>query len=129
MKKITLIALPLILSLLSHYAYASGTYGGGSYNRSAEQRQVDQTYESGKAIFRGRASSAGKLKYCVSVDGELLPVKRSSLKGFKNTKYSDVANQLFNCDLPDKKIAEQLTKDEFLYVIYYLNKRFKLNLS
>ncbi len=127
--KLVLTIATLLLSILSSTVMASGSYGGGrSYDRS-EPKQIDQTYETGKALFKGRGSSAGKLNYCISVGDELLPVKRSSLQNYKNSSYNDVANQLFNCDQPDTKIAEQLTKDELLYVMYYLNKRFKLKLG
>lgn len=125
---VSLIAVTLLLG--NSVAMASGSYGGGrSYDTTPQVRQVDQTYETGKAIYKGRASSAGKLKYCVEVDNEIVPLKRKSLKPFKNASYNDVANKLYNCDSPETKIAEQLSKDEMLYVLYYLNKRFKLNLG
>ena len=112
-------------------AFSSGSYGGGtsSYNRDRPVRQVDQNYEAGKAIFTGRKSSAGKLDYCVAVDGELKKIKRSSLKDYKRTSYDEVANNLFDCNEPETKIAEKITRDELLYVLYYLNKRFRLYLG
>ena len=121
----------ILLTAWSLPAFSSGSYGGGtsSYNRDRPVRQVDHNYETGKAIFTGRQSSAGKLDYCVAVDGELKQIRRSSLKSYKRTSYDEVANNLFVCNEPEIKIAEKITQDELLYVLYYLNKRFRLYLG
>jgi len=113
-------------------SFASGGYsgGGGSFNRSPSvpQRQVDQTYEVGKAIFTGRAKGEPSLEYCIEVEGEKIPVKRKSVKSYKKATYNDFARGLYRCDQPETLIAESLTRDSLLYVVYYLNKRHKLNL-
>ncbi len=130
--KFTLIFLSISLSILSAgAAFASGSYGGGSgsYNQPRPAKQIDQTYEIGKSIYSGRKSSAGKLKYCLDVDGKLTPLKRSSVKAHKRSTYNDFSQHLINCEAPETKIAEQLTRDEMLYVLYYLNKRYKLYLG
>lgn len=119
------------LALISTDVLASGGYSGGggfSTNAPRQQRQVDQTYEVGKSIFRGRQAGAPQLSYCVMVDGEKVPVKRKSLRSYKRSNYNNLADNLYDCDDPEKKIAEKLSKDNFLYVVYYLNKRHKLNL-
>ncbi len=130
--KLAQLAAALLLSIsLIPSAFASGSYGGGSsYNSGRiQQKQVDQVYETGKAIFLGRQRGVEKLSYCVKVDGELAPVKRRSVKAFKNTSYNELAQNMFNCDQPETKITNQLSRDNFLYVVYYLNKRHKLNLK
>jgi len=122
-------ALFLSMSLItSVYASGSGSYGGGSYNNTYKQRQIDHDYETGKAIYLGRQSGVEKLSYCVKVDDEITPLKRRSVKAFKNTTYNELAQNLYNCDQPETQISTQLSRDDFLYVVYYLNKRHKLNL-
>ena len=105
----------------------SGGGGGGGFT-PAPQRKVDQTYEVGKAIFTGRAKGEPSLEYCIAVEGEKVPVKRKSIKAYKEATYNDFARGLYNCDEPDKLVADSLTRDSLLYVVYYLNKRHKLKL-
>jgi hypothetical protein len=114
-------------------SFASGGYsGGGGFgnggSRSSQQRPVDQNYEVGKAIYTGRAKGEPSLEYCIVVNGEKLPVKRRSIKTYKNATYTDFASNLYRCDQPEKRIADSLTRDSLLYVVYYLNKRHKLKL-
>jgi len=131
-----IVAATLALLAQSTVSFASGgggySGGGGGFNRGGSgvqsQRSVDQTYETGKSIFNGRARGEPSLEYCIDVDGERLPVKRKSLKTFKKGTYNEFAGSLYRCDEPDTLIADSLTRDSLLYVIYYLNKRHKLNL-
>jgi len=116
------------LALSIGNVHASGSYGG-SRSYDLPERKVDQTYEVGKSIYTGRRSGSPKLKYCISVENELSPVKRSSLKTYKNDTVQNFTDNLFECDKPDTKIASELSRDEFLYVVYYLNKRYRLNLK
>ena len=103
-----------------------GGFGGGGFQ--SRQPKVDQTYEVGKAIFTGRAQGEPSLEYCIAVDGEKVPLKRKTVKTYKKATYNDFAKGLYRCDEPEKLIAESLTRDSLLYVVYYLNKRHKLNL-
>lgn len=126
-------ALVTFSAVSSAFASGGGGFGGGgSYggsNPASTARPVDQTYETGKAIFKGRKRGEPKLSYCVLADdGNKIPVKRKSLKPFKGTSYNELANNLFDCEQPDKRINEVLSRDSFLYVVYYLNKRHKLDL-
>ena len=124
----------LVMFLQSSLSFASGGYsgGGGSFNNRsvtpAPARQIDQTYETGKAIFTGRAKGEPSLEYCIAVEGEKVPVKRKSIRSYKKSTYNDFANGLYRCDEPDTLIADSLTRDSLLYVVYYLNKRHKLKL-
>lgn len=131
----TLLIFAATLLFLAHstLSFASGGYsGGGGFSRGGSgvenQRRVDQTYEIGKSIFNGRARGEPSLEYCIDVDGERLPVKRKSVKTFKKGTYNDFARNLYRCDEPEALISESLTRDSLLYVIYYLNKRHKLDL-
>lgn len=119
----------LVTASLAPTVFASGTYGGGSnYNKPAPQRQIDQVYETGKAIFFGRQAGVEKLSYCLKVEDEFKPVRRRSIKAYKNTSYDELAQNMVNCEQTDTKIASQLSRDDFLYVVYYLNKRHRLGL-
>lgn len=133
--KLSTILFSTALALSSGSVFASGgggggSYGGGSYGGGqVQQRQVDQTYEVGKAIYKGRQSGVARISYCVA-SGELkLPVKSKSLKTYKKTTYNNLAENLYNCDKPDSLVASELSKDNLLYVLYYLNKRYNLKLS
>ena len=113
-------------------ASGGGSYGGGgggSFNNTVNSRPVDQNYEIGKAIFKGRQSGEPSLEYCVLADGEKVPLKRKSLKAYKKASYDTFANSLFQCDQPDKLVADGLSRDSLLYVLYYLNKRHNLKLK
>ena len=107
------------------YGGSGGSYGGGQ----VQQRQVDQTYEVGKAIYNGRQSGVARLSYCVTAGDAKLPVKSKSLKPYKKTTYDNLSQNLYNCDKPDSLAADELSRDNLLYVLYYLNKRYNLRLA
>ena len=111
-------------------SFASGSYGGSRYSSPspAPVKRVDQNYEIGKAIFTGRQRGVEKLQYCVNIDGKLLPVKRSALKTFKSSSYNNLSNHLVDCAQPDAPVINKLGNDNAFYVVYYLNKRFRLGL-
>jgi len=120
--------------IFSSVAMASGGYtsGGGSGGYSstpAPAKRVDQDYETGKSIFQGRQAGVEKLSYCVEVDGEPTEVKKSSIKQFKRQSYSALANGLFDCDEPGTLVGSKLDSDSLISVVYYLGKRYRLNLS
>ncbi|MEM8983728.1 MAG: hypothetical protein AAGC71_11925 [Pseudomonadota bacterium] len=111
-------------------AFASGGVGGG-FGRSsapAPQRVVDESYEFGKAVFKGRAG-APKQRYCVNGDEKPVKVKRSSLKPFRGTSVRALADALVLCDMGDTSALAALSDDQSIHLIYYLNKRFKLQLA
>jgi len=109
--------------------YSSGSSGGYSSPTSRPVNRVDQDYELGKSIFQGRQAGVAKLSYCVEVDGEQTEVKKSSIKQFKRQSYSALANGLFDCDQPGTLVASHLDTDSLISVVYYLGKRYRLNLS
>lgn len=118
-----------LMTLFSMSALASGgTLSGSSIGSSTYQRQVDQTYETGKAIYQGRLAGSPKLSYCVAAGDEVVGLKTKTLREYKKTTYEHFAQNLYNCDKPDTLAAAELTKDDLIYVLYYLNKRYKLSL-
>ena len=125
----------IALASFSVYASGGGGYGGGGgfgggTGTSFQRPQVDQTFEIGKAIFKGRQSGVPQITYCVaSDDGVKLPVKSKSIRPFKKTSYQNLSDNLYNCDVPDTLVSDELSRDNLLYVLYYLNKRYKLSLS
>jgi len=136
--KVSLITSTLLISLLvPFYSFASGGdtsetnddpfEGLSDFQRA--QRVVDPTYESGKAIYTGRNKSVPKLSYCLRNGEEIVALKRKTIKNFKKSSYSELARNLYQCDTPDSTIKSQLESKQFLHVLYYLNKRYKLNLQ
>ena len=94
------------------------------------ERVVDPTYESGKSIYTGRKRGITKLSYCLKdQDAGVVKLKRKTIKQFKKSSYSELAKNLYQCDTPDSTIKSQLESKDFLHVLYYLNKRYKLNLQ
>ena len=123
------------IAFSSTAVFASGGGGGGGYGGGGgfgggqvQQRQVDQTYEVGKAIYNGRQSGFPKLSYCVVAEGEKVPVKSKSIKTYKKTSYNELSKNLYNCDNPDSLVSSELSRDGLLHVLYYLNKRYRLSL-
>lgn len=132
--KFSTILFSITIALSGTTAFASGGGGGGGFgggggSYSQPQRQVDETYEVGKAIFNGRQSGVASISYCVASGDVKLPVKSKSLSDYKKTTYDNLSQNLYNCDKPDTLIATELSNDNLLYVLYYLNKRYRLKLS
>jgi len=115
-------------------AGASGSSGGGFSGSTRggpppAPRVVDEVYEFGKALYLGRAPGAKKVNYCVNVDGAPKKLRGRTLRDYKGAKQLDFANALVNCQQPDQLALAGVKKEEIAYVIYYLNKRYKLNLD
>ncbi len=126
-----LILSAIMAALLSQALYASGRSSGGFSNRSDQTpkpRQIDEAYEYGKAIFLGRNPGTKAMKYCLLVDGEAKIINRNNIKRYKGTNQSELANALYDCDEPENLALRAVNKEQIPYVLYYLNKRYKLNL-
>lgn len=117
--------------LIPSFAIASGSSGGfsGSSSSVPSARQVDQAYEYGKSLYNGRSKEVAKFDYCVAGEEELVKVKRSSLKTFKGASYEQLANNLYDCDNPEKSMLDHVDTTQAAYIIYYLDKRYKLDLE
>ena len=110
------------LSITATTAFASGGYS------NSQASKVDKAYEYGKAIYSGRISSVGKINFCVTQGDEKIKVKRASLKPYAGKPINELADNLFDCDMPEERIFDKLGKKNMQHVLYYLNKRYKLKL-
>lgn len=128
----TMLALTFVIGAANH-SLASGSSGGGGYGGGTSnyrvEKKVDQSYERGKSIYKGRVESVGKIKYCVQTDEGLVKLRGKSLKPYKNGTYQDLASKLYDCETPDALIADTIGSNNISFVLYYLNKRHKLNLN
>lgn len=123
--------------LTSSLAYASGGGGGGgggygggfSSGGSAPAREIDQNFEYGKSLFKGNAGNFEKVDYCIVADGEPQKVRSRSLRDFKGSSSNDLAAALVNCEDTEKALLDYMDANSAIYVLYYLNKRYSLNLS
>jgi len=132
----------LVVSLLSIALMSNVWASGGEsedndsyeeFDTSAYEQQrkvvVDQAYEAGKAVYTGRKSGTPKLSYCLREGEQFVALKRKTIKQHKKGSYSSLAANLVNCDDPSFSVKEQLGRQDFLYVLYYLDKRYKLKLE
>ena len=106
--KISLILLGLLLSLTSFVSFASGT--GGTSFKPAPQQQIDpekRAYSLGKKIFRKKVTC----KKCAFNRKEMGPQKAL-----------DILTQLYE----NPEHSNLLSDNEYQYVGFYLNKRYKL---
>jgi len=104
----------------------------GRIEREAKRRKtyiVDHSFEEGKSIYYGQKDGVPKLPYCITFGEDKKRLKTKTLKPYKNTSFSKLASSLYNCDTPEKHIKADLQRDDFLYVLYYLDTRYKLNLK
>ena len=106
-----------------------GLVGGGNQGSPRPAREVDQLYEHGKAIYLGRTPGAQKVDYCLKVDGEPRKLRRKHLRAWRGGDQLEFANALYNCKMPDELALASVRKEEIAFVLYYLNKRFKLDLA
>lgn len=125
-----------LLGLSTGNAFASGgddsddTQNGldlSSYERN--EVVVDPSYETGKSIYTGRKKGVTKLSYCLLSGEQPVALKRKTIKVFKQTTYSKLSVKLVNCDKPSMRIRDELEQKDFLTVLYYLDKRYKLALE
>ncbi|MDD9894069.1 MAG: hypothetical protein OXT49_11300 [Gammaproteobacteria bacterium] len=131
----TVSALMLSMLFASSAALASGTGGygtgdgsGGGYNDYAPA-PVDHYYEAGRAVFKGRtAESAGKTFCLLKPDGAVKKLKRKTLKPFKSGSANDLVKVVVECKKPSNGLETSVGINDSRALIYYLNKRFNLEL-
>lgn len=94
-------------------------------------RNVDQFYEYGKAIYVGRGSQFEKIKYCVDERGEDPggKLRGKTVKPYKGGDAHEFGALLYDCDEPERRINTVLADVEMFAVLYYLNKRYKLEMT
>ncbi|MEO0579670.1 MAG: hypothetical protein AAFZ58_13365, partial [Pseudomonadota bacterium] len=89
---------------------------------------VDEAYEYGKAVFKGRAG-APKQRYCLRGEEEPAKLKSKTIKQYRGTSVRALADDLVLCDMGETLAVAALSEDQAIHLIYYLNKRYKLSLS
>jgi hypothetical protein len=135
LKKLTFVVSILLFWSSSSFAdlgNMSGVHGsiGGAHNSSTRSmRIIDEEFEKGKGIFLGRNREVGKIKLCIASGDEQVKLKRKTLKPYKGATVNGLVNSLHNCDKPDEVMLERLGRVHMSYLIYYLNKRYKLQLT
>lgn len=132
---IFLIVSSLVL-VLAGPAFASGGYDKGSSDRSqgAVRSQTDPAYDLGKSIFHGRSKTARGLTICLVTDSnsegkQTATLSSRTLYPFRGQTLSDLSSRLVDCASPSSKVAGILDASEFRSLVYYLDKRFKLELK
>ncbi len=117
--------------LLPLQAIASGVAGGGfsGIEGTSAPREVDEVYEFGKALYLGRTPDSKKIKYCVKVDGQLKKLGGRVLRPYRGSDQLDFANALYDCNNPEQQALLNINREQVAYVLYYLNKRYKLELT
>ena len=141
-RKILIAVQALAVTLLvSSFAFASGGYNGGGYsnggfgtsssNQPRQAKPVDQDYELGKSIYKGRQEGIAAIKYCLQVEGEAeaVKLKSRSIKLFKRESYDALAGSLVDCEQPGTLVSDRLDADSLQAVMYYLSKRYDLYLT
>jgi len=121
LKSFILIMIAGLMSL-SFPTFASS---GGGYGNS--RKAVDHIYELGKAVFQGRRGE--KINFCIDNGTEKVKLKGRSAKQYKGQSADDFFAALYDCNQPDTQVAATV-KDENAYaLVYYFNKRYRLNLK
>jgi len=121
--------------VLPELGFASGTVPGNVPNfdpgRSQFGRPVDQLYEIGKALFKGKAGDHGKLKFCVAEKGSDVggKIRGKSVKPFKGGNAHAFADHIYNCDNPEQRLPTLMDEPEVFAVLYYLDKRYKMKMT
>ena len=127
----------LMLFFLTVFTYSvtassgGGYGGGGGLGLGSSGRAVDQAYEAGKNLFNGRNKTYEKFKICV-IDlesNDKVKIKSKTIKPYKGKKAAQLAYALYRCDDSDEQIIDVLSQTDLNLVLYYLNKRYKLQLS
>lgn len=125
------LAASVLMSLWPIASWASGgiSQGIGSNQPPVRQRPVDERYEYGKALYLGRLPESPKIDYCVLVDDEPKKVKRRWLKPYRGETQLALANALVRCEDPSQLALQGLERGQIAFVLYYLNKRYRLKLA
>lgn len=121
--------LVVILSAIPAIGFASGSTG--DYGSNRQVKEVDPAYERGKSIFTGRSKQYKKYKFCM-VNGstqETSKLSRKTLKTFKGSNYQALSESIVKCDEPNKPITSVVSQDDLSLLLYYVNKRYKLNIK
>lgn len=100
---------------------------GGSH-----QNRTDPIYEQGKAVYKGRIKEYGKVKYCLvpqEPETAAVKIKRKSMKRYKKQSVTALVKDLRFCGQDSAKVTQVLSREHLSYLVYYLNKRYRLKLT
>lgn len=114
--------LTLSIFVLPFQAQASG----GQHKNSSPS--VNQYYEDGKAIYKGRKYGSRRIAYCVNVDGEKKKIRARHLRSFVGGTATKLSANLYDCDAPNTLISQNISPDDFNAVLHYLDARYALKL-
>lgn len=114
-------------------ADASGWREINERAQTARVLMLDENYQKGKAIFLGKGKHK-RYPYCVTDVNSATPekritLKRSNLLPFREMPVVEFVKQLFDCENPKQWVLNYLEKEDAGYVVYYLNRHYKLNLK
>lgn len=107
----------------------------GGLIRRNDLGPLDKTFTLGKSIYMGRGRKVRGLRVCLSVkevDGDGLTAIRLSrrvLKPFKGGSIIALTSRLVDCRAPKSQVALILGRTEFRALVYFMNKRFRLDLK
>jgi hypothetical protein len=102
----------------------------------------DPVYKKGSDIYFGRKGYK-KYKYCLAVVKKnnkfvaktklpvsaRVPLSRKSIRAFRRSGLLMFVNAVFDCDAPTKLIFKQLKTEDVRFLLYYLDKKYKLKLK
>lgn len=127
-KTVTLL-MAIVASTLSSYSPASGFARPGP--GGLPQQVKDPAYERGKALFKGRIKNYRAVQVCLqnTETGKLYKLSKSKLKPYRKAKAVKLALRLFNCKKTDQLIAKTYKGNDLAYLVYYLDKRYKLQMN
>lgn len=121
------------MCLLPFAVLASGSAGPNvGRGFSGDYDGTDPVYEEGKAVFKGRIKEYGKVKYCLaSAESETgaVKIKRKSMKRYKKQSVQVLLKDLRFCEQDSGNLLQVLSREHLQYLIYYLNKRYRLKLT
>ncbi len=128
-----LFRLALLISVLfsSTLAMASGGYGGGYGGSSSSYTPppVDERYEYGKALFKGRVRNVKSVKLCMDYKGKQKKMSKKTLKPYKGRNRDEVISKIYVCNSSDTAFTDVFKRSEQLDILYYFNKRYKLKFN
>lgn len=131
----TILMVFLLLATTISYASNMGALGRGGFDAhdpsSRSMRNVDKNYDRGKTIVMGRFQELGPLKFCVLTEDESKQVKlkRKTLKPYHGVTTNKLVHSLYNCENPEELMFDRVGRLLMSDVIYYLNRRYKLQLT
>ena len=127
------LAIAISILLSSPFAAASGGYGGGGYGGSSSSSYtpppVDERYEYGKALFKGRVRNIKSVKLCMDYKGKQKKMSKKTLKPYKGRNRDEVISKIYVCNSSDTAFTDVFQRSEQLDILYYFNKRYKLKFS